>query len=73
MEVQISNDVPSTRDKFDPGFVATQFVDQYYKILENSPEFMHKFYTDQSLVTRKGPNGETVSMKTVEVRIFLWS
>lgn len=72
MAVQMSNDVPSTEYKIDPQFVATKFVDQYYNILENSPEMMHKFYTEQSLVTRKGPNGEAISMKTVEVSFLFY-
>lgn len=69
----MSNDVPSTEDKIDPQFVATKFVDQYYTVLQNTPKIMHKFYTEQSLVARRGPNGEVISMKTVEVSFLFYS
>ena len=42
-----------------------EFINGYYHVLLNSPQFLHKFYRDCSLVTREGPNGLKVTGTTV--------
>ncbi|GER45299.1 nuclear transport factor 2 family protein [Striga asiatica] len=42
--------------------VGNAFVEQYYHILHHSPELVHRFYQDVSVLSRPDPNG---LMKTV--------
>lgn len=47
--------------------VADAFVLQYYHILRVSPEDVHKFYKDASIITRPGSEGMMLSASTVQV------
>jgi len=44
--------------------VATQFVQQYYHVLSNWPENLHRFYTDASALTHSVVGGESVRIHT---------
>jgi hypothetical protein len=44
-------------DDFEPVLVACQFVQEYYKYLQNSTSKVYKFYADASQITF-GPDGE---------------
>jgi hypothetical protein len=47
--------------------VSGAFVQQYYHILHEQPEQVHKFYQDSSILGRPEPNGTTVSVTTLAV------
>lgn len=47
--------------------VGNAFVEQYYCILHQKPEEVHKFYNDSSVLTRPGPDGVMRSITTVQV------
>ncbi|XP_071693463.1 nuclear transport factor 2-like [Rutidosis leptorrhynchoides] len=42
------------------------FVEQYYHILHQSPELVHKFYQDSSILSRPNPNGLMSSVTTMQ-------
>lgn len=44
--------------------VATQFVQQYYHVLSNWPENLHRFYTDASTLSHSVVGTETVHIQT---------
>jgi hypothetical protein len=44
--------------------VATQFVQQYYHVLSNCPENLHRFYTDASTLSHSVVGEETVHTQT---------
>ncbi|PIA33632.1 hypothetical protein AQUCO_04100211v1 [Aquilegia coerulea] len=46
--------------------VGNAFVEQYYQILHQSPELVHRFYTDMSVLSRPGPDGIMTSVKTMQ-------
>lgn len=46
--------------------VGNAFVERYYCILHQSPEAVHKFYIDSSVLTRPGPDGVMRSITTVQ-------
>uniref|UniRef100_A0A1J3DJT3 Putative G3BP-like protein n=1 Tax=Noccaea caerulescens TaxID=107243 RepID=A0A1J3DJT3_NOCCA len=46
--------------------VSDAFVEQYFQIIEQSPEEARKLYVDASVVTRPGPDGTMISFKSVE-------
>ncbi|KAI9157526.1 hypothetical protein LWI28_023947 [Acer negundo] len=49
----------------DPQLVANSFVDQYYKVLHDFPDLVHRFYQDSSILGRPGPNGIMTSISTI--------
>ncbi|MCH98494.1 ras GTPase-activating protein-binding protein 1-like [Trifolium medium] len=53
-----------------PQVVGNAFVEQYYHILHQSPDLVHRFYQDSSLLSRSDSNGV---MKTVTTtKIVVW-
>ncbi|CAK9142423.1 unnamed protein product [Ilex paraguariensis] len=46
--------------------VGNVFVDKYYHLLHRSPELVHKFYDNKSLLSRPGPNSEMTSVTTIQ-------
>ncbi|XP_041016239.1 nuclear transport factor 2-like [Juglans microcarpa x Juglans regia] len=46
--------------------VGNAFVDQYYCTLYQSPEEVHRFYNDSSILTRPGPDGVISSVTTLQ-------
>lgn len=51
--------------------VGNAFVEQYYHILHQSPELVHKFYQDSSLLSRPDADGIMTTVTTMQVRNFL--
>jgi Ras GTPase-activating protein-binding protein 1 len=49
-----------------PQMVGNAFVEQYYTMLHQSPELVHKFYLDSSVVSRPGPDGAMSSVTTMK-------
>ncbi|KAK1407357.1 hypothetical protein QVD17_38971 [Tagetes erecta] len=46
--------------------VGNAFVEQYYHILHQSPELVHKFYHDSSVLSRPDTNGVMTSVTTMQ-------
>ncbi|KAI7729055.1 hypothetical protein M8C21_004322 [Ambrosia artemisiifolia] len=46
--------------------VGNAFVEQYYHILHQSPELVHKFYHDSSILSRPDTNGMMSSVTTMQ-------
>ncbi|KAJ4831842.1 hypothetical protein Tsubulata_017505 [Turnera subulata] len=46
--------------------VGNAFVEQYYHILHQSPELVHRFYQDSSLLSREGPDGHMTTVTTMQ-------
>ncbi|KAJ7971072.1 ras GTPase-activating protein-binding protein 2-like [Quillaja saponaria] len=46
--------------------VGNAFVEQYYHILHNSPELVHRFYEDTSVLSRPDSNGMMTSVMTMQ-------
>ncbi|KAG7975206.1 hypothetical protein I3843_06G086700 [Carya illinoinensis] len=46
--------------------VGNAFVEQYYCTLYQSPEEVHRFYNDSSILTRPGPDGVITSLTTLQ-------
>ncbi|CAL1357648.1 unnamed protein product [Linum trigynum] len=46
--------------------VGNAFVEQYYHILHTSPELVHRFYHDSSVLSRPDGNGEMTSVVTMQ-------
>ncbi|GJX60025.1 retrovirus-related pol polyprotein LINE-1 [Tanacetum coccineum] len=46
--------------------VGNAFVEQYYHILHQSPELVHKFYQDSSIFSRPNTNGLMTSVTTMQ-------
>ncbi|KAL5723246.1 hypothetical protein ACHQM5_006665 [Ranunculus cassubicifolius] len=46
--------------------VGNAFVEQYYHILHQSPELVFRFYMDSSVLSRPGPDGNMVTVKTMQ-------
>ncbi|XP_022021390.1 nuclear transport factor 2 isoform X2 [Helianthus annuus] len=46
--------------------VGNAFVEQYYHILHQSPELVHKFYQDSSILSRPDANGLMSSVTTMQ-------
>ncbi|KAE8684426.1 Detected protein of unknown function [Hibiscus syriacus] len=42
------------------------FVDRYYLVLRDSPEEIHKFYNDSSMVSRPGPDDIMATFTTIQ-------
>lgn len=60
--------------------VGNAFVNQYYNVLHQSPQVVHRFYTDASRLTRAeaGPDGavdsvisQSVSVLSVRSHVFI--
>lgn len=49
-----------------PQMVGNAFVTQYYNVLHMSPQMVHKFYQECSLLGRPGPNGQIITVTTME-------
>lgn len=49
-----------------PQAVGNAFVTQYYNVLHTSPEMIHKFFQECSLLGRPGPNGQIITVTTIE-------
>lgn len=47
--------------------VGNAFVEQYYHILHQSPEMVHRFYQDSSLLSRPDVNGAMTKVTTMQV------
>ncbi|KAI4381387.1 hypothetical protein MLD38_007459 [Melastoma candidum] len=50
----------------DPVAVGNTFIDQYYNTLQQSPHLVHRFYTDNSELSRPGPDGQMTSVTTMQ-------
>ncbi|KAI8534125.1 hypothetical protein RHMOL_Rhmol10G0064200 [Rhododendron molle] len=46
--------------------IGNAFVEQYYHILHHSPELVHRFYQESSVLSRPEPNGVMMSVTTTE-------
>ncbi|XP_024018261.1 ras GTPase-activating protein-binding protein 2 [Morus notabilis] len=46
--------------------VGNAFIQQYYLTLHKSPDMVHKFYTDDSVLSRPGPDGVMTSVTTMQ-------
>ncbi|KAM0937495.1 putative Ras GTPase-activating protein-binding protein [Dioscorea sansibarensis] len=49
-----------------PEVVGRAFVEQYYKVFHHSPEIVHKFYLDSSVLSRPDSNGVMTSVTTLD-------
>lgn len=47
--------------------VADSFVKHYYQTLHTSPEQVHKYYKDDSILGRPGSEGTMSSVTTIKV------
>ncbi|CAK7326216.1 unnamed protein product [Dovyalis caffra] len=52
--------------KPDPKVVGNAFAEQYYNTLSKSPELLHNFYNDASLIGRPGSDGSVSPISTLE-------
>ena len=50
--------------------VGNAFVDQYYHILHLSPELVHRFYQESSVLSRAEPNGVMALVTTLKVSLL---
>jgi len=50
--------------------VGNAFVEQYYHILYQSPELVHRFYQDSSMLSRPETNGVMTSVTTMKVSLL---
>lgn len=51
--------------------IGNAFVEQYYHILHHSPELVHRFYQDTSLLSRPDPNGLMTTVTTMKVSMLI--
>lgn len=49
-----------------PQMVGNAFVAQYYNVLRTSPQMVHKFYQECSLLGRPDANGQMITITTME-------
>ncbi|KAI4335897.1 hypothetical protein L6164_014494 [Bauhinia variegata] len=49
-----------------PQVVGNAFVEQYYHILHQSPNLVHRFYQDSSFLSRADGNGEMTTVTTLQ-------
>ncbi|XP_011011813.1 PREDICTED: ras GTPase-activating protein-binding protein 1-like isoform X2 [Populus euphratica] len=52
--------------KLDPKVVGNAFAEHYYNTLSKSPELLHNFYNDASLLGRPGSDGSVSPISTLE-------
>ena len=50
-----------------PQVVGNAFVEQYYCILHQNPDVVHRFYQDSSLLSRPDSNGSMTTVTTMKV------
>lgn len=60
----------SNAQSVNPHIVGNVFVQKYYNHLYESPEEVHKFYLEDSLLMRPGLDGEMVTFKSLKVSSF---
>ncbi|KAF7130557.1 hypothetical protein RHSIM_Rhsim10G0048600 [Rhododendron simsii] len=65
MDTQTSSPPPPPPAKV----IGKAFVEQYYHMLYESPELVHRFYQESSVLSRPNRNGEMTSVTTTEQRI----
>lgn len=49
--------------------IGNAFVEQYYQIQHHSPELVHRFYLDSSVLSRPNSSGAMTSVTTMKVSI----
>ena len=52
--------------------VANVFVEQYYHILHHSPNLVHRFYQDSSLLSRPDANGVMTTVTNMQASMHLY-
>ncbi|KAF8378579.1 hypothetical protein HHK36_029925 [Tetracentron sinense] len=57
---------PATTPAPSAQLVGSAFVEQYYHILHQSPELVHRFYQDSSILSRPDSNGVMESVTTMQ-------
>ncbi|XP_059440954.1 nuclear transport factor 2 isoform X2 [Corylus avellana] len=62
MAMQEANPAPAPTAQV----VGNAFVEQYYHILHQSPELVHRFYQDSSLLSRPDANGNMATVTTMQ-------
>ena len=51
--------------------VGNAFVGQYYHILHHSPQLVHRFYQDTSLLSRPDGNGVMTTVTSMQVNFSI--
>lgn len=51
--------------------VGNAFVGQYYHILHHSPQLVHRFYQDSSLLSRPDVNGVMTTVTSMQVNFLM--
>lgn len=67
ISAEMATQVDDSTNKPDPIVVGNAFAEQYYNTLSMSPELLHNFYNDSSLIGRPGLDGSVSSTSTLEV------
>ncbi|KAJ6902657.1 nuclear transport factor 2 family protein [Populus alba x Populus x berolinensis] len=62
----MATQVDESTVKLNPKVVGNVFAQQYYNTLSKSPEVLHNFYNDSSLISRPGLDGSVSSASTLE-------
>ncbi|XP_052312746.1 nuclear transport factor 2 isoform X6 [Populus trichocarpa] len=62
----MATQVDESTVKLDPKVVGNAFAEQYYNTLSKSPELLHNFYNDASLIGRPGSDGSVSPISTLE-------
>ncbi|KAJ6899740.1 nuclear transport factor 2-like isoform X2 [Populus alba x Populus x berolinensis] len=62
----MATQVDESAVKLDPKVVGNAFAEQYYNTLSKSPELLHNFYNDTSLIGRPGSDGSVSPISTLE-------
>lgn len=52
--------------------VGNAFVGQYYHILHHSPQLVHRFYQDTSLLSRPDSNGVMTTVTSMQVNFSIF-
>jgi Ras GTPase-activating protein-binding protein 1 len=68
ISAEMATQVDESTVKLNPKVVGNVFAEQYYNTLSKSPELLHNFYNDLSLISRPGLDGSVSSASTLEVR-----
>lgn len=58
-----------TDDSHSAQAVGNTFISNYYPTLHKSPDSVHKFYTDSSVLSRPNADGVMTSVTTVQVGV----
>lgn len=59
----VADDTPT------PQVVGNAFVEQYYSILHQQPQLVHRFYNDSSVLSRPEEDGTMSLVTTVDVSL----